>query len=311
MAESSIPVNLFNPGQVFACLGFLEAADMLCGDAEGGFDWSNEEEVKFCLRVESDDNPFESVLEFLAGAKVKAVAPEGWRPQKEPKDKKKLEGELYGQKKSKVFPSVKPATSSAMPIQIANGKKQVVLGHWADGSSRNEFKLYAGNRSALNIATAMLSGTFDKPKKGQNRGALKTRGLAQLWRKQKDKLIKRPFEVTTGMGGSFNFDPRRVWTTINAGYSPDEQKHQVAASPVVEILAAWGLENARPDEFETRKVRYVRYAAWGIVLPPVLARVALVGGVAVVPMRRFRFELDTPGKNRGVSFAEQEITHDD
>ena len=25
MAESSIPVDLFNPGQVFACLGFLEA----------------------------------------------------------------------------------------------------------------------------------------------------------------------------------------------------------------------------------------------------------------------------------------------
>ncbi len=34
MAESSIPVDLFNPGQVFACLGFLEAADVLCGDAD-------------------------------------------------------------------------------------------------------------------------------------------------------------------------------------------------------------------------------------------------------------------------------------
>ena len=37
MAESSIPVDLFNPGQVFACLGFLEAADVLCGHAEGRF----------------------------------------------------------------------------------------------------------------------------------------------------------------------------------------------------------------------------------------------------------------------------------
>jgi hypothetical protein len=35
MAEASIPVDLLNPGQVFACLGFMEAADILLGDAEG------------------------------------------------------------------------------------------------------------------------------------------------------------------------------------------------------------------------------------------------------------------------------------
>ena len=32
MAEASIPTDLFNPGQVFACMGFLEAADVLIGD---------------------------------------------------------------------------------------------------------------------------------------------------------------------------------------------------------------------------------------------------------------------------------------
>jgi CRISPR-associated protein Csb3 len=35
MAQADIPVDLFNPGQVFACLGFLEAADIVLGDAEG------------------------------------------------------------------------------------------------------------------------------------------------------------------------------------------------------------------------------------------------------------------------------------
>ena len=38
VAEAEIPVDLFNPGQVFACLGFLEAADILVGDAEGGLE---------------------------------------------------------------------------------------------------------------------------------------------------------------------------------------------------------------------------------------------------------------------------------
>ena len=312
MAESSIPVDLFNPGQVFACLGFLEAANVVCGNAEGGFDWSNESEadVRFCLRADGDENPFEVVLEFLASAEAKAVAPEGWRPKKEPtkaKAKEKLEEELCRQEQSEVFPSASPETSSAMPIQIVNSKKRIVLGHWADGSSRNEFKLYAGNRSALDITTALLSGTFDRPKKGRNIGALKTRGIAQLWGERKDDLIARPFEVTMSMSGSFNFDPRGAWTTIDAGYSPNEQKHQVVASPVVEILTAWGLENARPDEFETRKVRY---AAWGVALPPVLARVALIGGISVVPMKRFRFELDLSGFNKVITFAEQEATYD-
>ena len=292
MAESAIPVDLFNPGQVFACLGFLEAADVLCSDAEGGFDWSDEAEVRFCLQVDGDENPFEAVLEFLATAQVKAVAPEGWRPKKEPtKDraKEKLEEELCQQEQSEVFPSSSPETSSALPIQVTNSKKWIVLGHWADGSSCNEFKLYAGNRSALGIATAMQE------------------GIARIWKEQQNNLIERPFGITMPMAGSFNFDPRGAWTTIDAGYSPNEQKHQVSASPVVEILAAWGLENARPDEFETRKVRY---AAWGLALPPVLARAALVGGVAVVPMKRFRFELDMSGKNKVITFAEQETIHD-
>ena len=292
MAESAIPVDLFNPGQVFACLGFLEAADVLCGDAEGGFDWSDEAEARFCLRADGDENPFEAVLEFLARAEVKAVAPEGWRPKKEStkaKAKERLEEELCRQEQSEVFPSASPETSSALPIRITNSKKRIVLGHWADGSSRNEFKLYAGNRSALGIATVMQE------------------GIARIWNEQQNNLIERPFGITTPMAGSFNFDPRGAWTTIDAGYSPNEQKHQVSASPVVEILAAWGLENARPDEFETRKVRY---AAWGFALPPVLARAALVGGVAVVPMKRFRFELDMSGKNKGITFAEQETIHD-
>ena len=256
--------------------------------------------MRFCLRADGDENPFEAVLEFLARAEAKALAPEGWRPKKEPtkaKVKEKLEEELCRQEQSEVFPSALPETSLAMPIQIANSKKPIVLGHWADGSSRNEFKLYAGNRSALGIATEMLS----------RKKALKTRGIAQLWGEGKEDLIERPFEVITSMGGSFNFDPRGAWTTIDAGYSPNKQKHQVAASPVVEILAAWGLENARPDEFETRKVRYV---AWGPALPPMLARAALVGGISVVPMQRFHFELDMSGKNKVITFAAQETTYD-
>ena len=293
MAESSIPVDLFNPGQVFACLGFLEAADILCGDAEGGFDWSDEAEVKFCLQADCDENPFEVVLKFLANTKLRRWGPVGYsEPSSQTRKKGKVEEEheieLHG-----TFPATK-ATKMALPIYLSGGNRSAIeLGHWADGSSRNDFKLYAGNRSAYQIAGAMLRGD-DK----------KTKGIVQLWTKRRDELIERPFDITTPMGGSFNFDPRGGWTAIDTGYSPNDQKHEIAASPVVELLAAWGLENARPDEYQTRKVRY---SVWGVSLPPILARAALFGGVAAIPTQRFHFELHLSGKNKIVTFAEQEI----
>lgn len=310
MAEASIPVDLCNPGQVLACLGFLEAADMLCGDAEGGFDWSDDANVKFGIQADGDENPFDAALRFLSQVEVKAVAPVAWRPKKEPtkdRDKWKLHVELAEQENSEEFPGRYPDTSTAMPVQIIGQSGEstvsVTLGHWADGSSRDEFKLYSGNRSAKEIALAMLTGTRDNPKKGQNRGDLKTKGIAQLWEDRCREMIERPFDIITPMGGSFNFDPRGAWTAIDTGYSPNDQKHQVEASPVVEILAAWGLENARPYTFETRRVRY---AVWSDTLPPALARVAIGGGIEAILQRRFHFELDLSGKNKIVTFAQEE-----
>ncbi len=309
MAEASIPVDLFNPGQVFACLGFLEAADVLLGDAEGGFDWSDETNVKFLLVASGERNPFEVVLEFLAEVEPKRWGPVGYADPPPKKGKKATDEEDYSEdgdqgdaETETVNPSIELAETflagkgdrTALPIRFGGGNRPTVeLGHWADGSSRESFKLYSGNRSADKIARDMLRGATKT----------KTKGIAQLWEEEREDIIERPLHVLTPMVGSFNFDPRGAWTAIDAGYSPNDQKHQVAASPVVEFLAAWGLENARPDEFETRRVRY---AVWGITLPLMLARAALCGGIPVAPLKQFRFELDMSGKNKVVTFAELE-----
>lgn len=328
MAEASIPVDLFNPGQVFACLGFLEAAEILSGDAEGGFDWSDEANVKFILSAAGERNPFEVVLEFLAAAEPVRWGPLGYAdPPPKKKGKKDEDGddseadEVQSEDSDEgsiagVAPSIELSEAfmaregdrMSLPIRIGGGNRPVIeLGHWADGSGRECFKLYAGNRSAHSIARAMLRGVRAKPAKKQREngqpGNLKFKGVAQLWEDDKAALVERPFHALTAMGGSFNFDPCGAWTAIDAGYSPNEHKHPVNASPVVEFLAAWGLENARPHEFETR---LVRYAAWGVSLPPLLARAALVGGVTSIPSRRFRFELDLSGKNKVVTFAQEE-----
>jgi CRISPR-associated protein Csb3 len=317
MAVDTIPVDLFNPGQVFACLGFLEAADVLLGDAEGGFDWRAENSAVFALRAAGKENPFATVLEFLAEAEPKRWAPVGYADP--PPNKGKADGEGdpeddYGDQTaasvlelSSTFPA-KTGDRMSLPIRIGGGNRPLVeLGHWADGSSRRSFKLYAGNRSADRIARAMLKGIRKKPTTRQKAngqpGDLKTKGLMQLWAADRAALIKSPFEVVTPMGGSFNLDPRGTWTAIDAGYSLNQHKHAIQASPVVEFLAAWGLEHARPCEFA---VRQVRYAAWGASLPPTLARAALSGALATIPQRRFRFDLDLSGKNKVVTFAQEE-----
>ncbi len=51
MGEASIPVDLFNPGQVFACLGFAEAVEVLAGKSAAAFDWSEADAERFWLRA--------------------------------------------------------------------------------------------------------------------------------------------------------------------------------------------------------------------------------------------------------------------
>ena len=181
---------------------------------------------------------------------------------------------------------------NALPVRITGKHKgmTVDLTHWWDKSGRTDFKLYSGNRSALKILRDMQ--------------AL----IKHAWSGSRAELITAPFDLVVAMGGSLNLDPRGAWTALDAGYSPNDQDHQVQASPVVEFLAAWGLENSRPQTIETRRVdtRRYAYAAWGVFLPTLLARAAMACVPIPVPTRRFAFNLPSSGKNKIVTFAEEE-----
>lgn len=312
MTTPSIPVDLLNPGQVLAALGFLEAASVLCSRAAGGFDWADAANVRFLLDADSDRNPFETVLEFLSKAELRRIAPPGYKepPPKKKNTKKAAEGDDDEEalsddlEHSDCFPSRQPDRMT-LPVRLTHAGQSLDIAHWADGSSRNDFKLYAGNRSAAGIARVMLIGKREKPRKGQGVGESRTKGIRTLWEQDSGGLAERPFDILTPMGGSFNFDPRGAWTALDAGYSPNDQKHGIAASPVVELLAAIGLEHARPSEDD--ELRIVRYAAWGELLSPLLARPALSGSRFGVPLRMFRFKFAFSGKNKVVNFAEEEV----
>lgn len=268
--KAEIDVDLLNPGQVFACLGLLEGADELCGGAEGGFDWDDSNFARFMLKSVGDENPVETVLGFLAAAKIEGLRPKDY-------------GQLKSGPSSEAFPASKE-DDKTLPVLLNSGNQKIVLEHWADGSSCESFKLFTGNRSAEKIMGNMI-------------GAIRV-----LWERDKGDLVRRPFDLCEGMKGSFNFDPRGAWTAMDAGYSLNDSGYKVEASPVVEVLAAWGLQNARPD-WQRGGSRVVTYGVWKGLLPLPLARPVLGGGDVGVPARTFKFELGSAGKNKIVQFA--------
>lgn len=309
---ASIPVDLQSPGQVLACMGFLEAAEILLGGVEAHFDWS-EAQATFVLRADGDKNPFVVVLEFLSKAKISELTPIGYveggaaddddngeedaTPSK-PEDSDEPEdddpGEVQGRVTTPAFPSGE-GERNALPVQLVDDGRRLTVSHWADGSSREPFKLYSGNRSARLIATNMIE------------------AVRSLWKTEQANLLRAPLDVLMPIKGKFNFDPRAGWVAIDAGYSPKEQGHGVDASPVVELLAAIGLEHTRPMVVVTmdtglRKTLYGKatYAVWGQSLPPMLARAALVDAALNVPKRRFSFDLRASGKNKVTTYAQEE-----
>ena len=307
---AAIPVDLKSPGQVLACMGFLEAAEVLLGGVEAHFDWSAAQ-AKFVLRrAECDKNPFEVVLEFLAKAKIIELTPmgyveggaadadddgEGATPDEpEDGDESGDPGESQERVTTPAFPAGE-GDRNALPIQLAADGFRLPVSHWADGSSREPFKLYSGNRSARLIASNMIE------------------AVRSLWTTKQPNLLKAPLDQVMPIKGKFNFDPRGGWVAIDAGYSPKEQGHGVDTSPVVELLAAIGLEHTRPivvvttDAELLRKTLYGRatYAVWGQSLPPMLARAALVDAALNVPKRRFSFDLRASGKNKVTTFAQE------
>jgi CRISPR-associated protein Csb3 len=279
MAEAAIPVDLFNPGQVFACLGFMEAAEILLGGACGGFDWSGPE-TRFLLRAEGDADPVASVLAFLADAEVFALTPQAtsydlakWNipaaPEREP-------GVLD------LPPPDTPATLSALLKGPGpeGAPHEVRVSHWGDPTMRDNVKFWAGS--------------------GGYPGAALFRDALELVRHRLRQETGDPFGVAALQSSSFRFDWRRDYIPIDAGFSPNAHgKVDMLGYPVVEMLAAIGMTHARPLRHD--KLSY-SYAVLGrapadVLAPLALHRAAL--GCAPLPLRprrRFGFTLGWPGQ---------------
>ena len=275
MAESAIPVDLLNPGQVFACLGIVEAADVLLGDAEGVFDWDN---GRFRVTASGGEAPVERVLRFLEGAELATRTPadsanlgrwkKGWGDAPEPDPP------------GRPFPFPDPPSPATLPAVLRDGEGcEIAVDYWGDATNRDNLKLWAG--AAGYPGAALL-----RDAREQARGSIR-------------QYLGDPFGLPAVQTSSFRFDWRRDYIPVDAGFSPNEHRDvSMVGYPVVELLAAIGVSNARPRR--STKLAY-RYGVLGGEEPldVVFLRAALgaeISPLPGIPFRRFVMRLGWPGR---------------
>ena len=287
MAESTIPVDLLNPGQVFACLGILETAEVLLGDAAAAFDWTAGQETVFRVSAAGPEPPVERALRFLAEAQVvvrapaKSRSPNGWLAR-------------WGDRPSQddpgcPFPFPDPGKPAMLPVVLRDEAGHwVTIDYWGDQKNktgRDNVKFWAGARG--------------KP------GAAILREALDSAREKILDYLRNPFALSEPQTISFRFDWRRDYISVQAGFSPNKHKKgpipiSMVGYPLVEILAAIGMTHARPKR--KTKIEY-RYGVLGAgndpLLEPIFHRAALGAKASPVPgrsFRRFVMHLDWPGQ---------------
>lgn len=288
MAEASIPVDLYNPGQVFACLGFLEAADILLGDAEGGFEWGTGSTSTFLMRANGSQNPFEVVLEFVRKAETAAISPSHDVVER---DKGPTEVRI-GLHPCRIMAGGK-TRNAVLPICLKESGNTVETNYWCD---------YDTKRELLQLWTATNgNSSYVRFKKIHDAFLAAVSDANNDWHKD-------PFQLDAPVGANFRLELRRNWKSLNLGFSPDKINKQSACVsihcvtyPVVELLAAVGLTHARPSPMRS-KLEW-RYAAWGMMLEPSLARAVLGISLPSIPQRVFRMFLEEPNDGGDLSIA--------
>lgn len=279
MAEASIPVDLWNPGQVFACLGFIEAAEVLCGETASTFDWANAGDARFVLRAGGSDHPISAVLRFLSEAEVVAQAPHdsanpdrwnsGW-------------GSVERLGAEATYPFPDPASPATLRAELRAGDMRLVIDHWGDATCRDNVKFWAGSAGYP--------------------GSALTRDALDLVQANAIDAVADPFALRAPQSSSFRFDWRRDYIPIDAGFSLNAHggKIEAVGYPLVEVLAAIGLGIARPRR--EKKLEYIygvigRHRANDDALYPASLMRAALGAVKLpFPNRQFRMFLGWPGQ---------------
>ena len=209
MAESSVPVDLLNPGQVFACLGILEMSDVLLGHAAAAFDWRDEQETTFLVVAAGEEPPVERVMRFLEEARIvtripahsasaaKWLAKWGDAP---------IQDALGGP-----FPFPDPGKPDRLPVVLRDDAgNEIAIDYWGDATRRDDVKFWAGA--------------------GGYPGAALLRDAMRLVSGKLRQSRRDPFQLSAEQTSSFRFDWRRDYVPAQDGFSSNQQNKSGAGS---------------------------------------------------------------------------------
>lgn len=281
MIESRVPVDLFNPGQTFACLGMLETATILMGNATGTFDWSNPTKTFFRISTTADHSPLERILRFLRESSVIPLATfasknlDNWKEKHWGRTPEIVQSFLP-------YPSPDPDSPATLPALLRDKDgNEVILNYWADATKRDNVKFWAGA--------------------GGKPGASILSDALRIIQRSELEVKANPFSFGDEWSNSFRFDWRRDYIPEQIGFSINRHKHiSTYGYPFVEILAAIGVTYARPKR--KKKLLY-NYGVLGSkdsrMIDPIFHRLALGSNkspIAGWPFRRFVIHLGWPSK---------------
>lgn len=158
------------------------------------------------------------------------------------------------------------------PAAIPYDGRWIALDWWLDefGDKTLSLKCWAGQVTTRNLFSDLLP-MIDESSSGAN--------LFERARMSKSK---------------FGVDPRSAWNALDFGFSPNEHAADAATFPAVEILAAIGLQEFRPDAVRRDRVPYSLWREW---LPVVVARQAFRAPWAGLPHRKFVFSIAMRGQS--------------
>lgn len=220
----TIPVDLTNPGQFFACCGLLELADRLWPGAEGWF-----ERRQFCIRTFDRSQSLIALLTETHSLQFN-VGDDSTKDEEDDKDDE----------------------VAVNPINLVwrSGKPAIHLDWWSDKS----IKPWAGSMKERVILRAMLDAVDPAnidPFNDLRRVLYQSPKLTKAGKK-KAPAKKEPFYL----------DPRRGNKAhpLDCGFSPDAHEMEAECCPALEALGFIGLQRARPRS--TDVVNQSRYTAW-------------------------------------------------
>lgn len=281
-SKSTIPVDVLNPGQVFACHGLIELAELLCGEVRAGF-----VDDRFVIEAKGEIEPVKAAIDFIAGSKTYALFPKGITAEAQPWkwSWKKLDVEELSVDE---YASRAPGAPAKLVARLKNGERHIDVDHWAeeDRTGRDNVKFWAGSGGMPGVV--MLENAID------------------LVRAEKAQAYADPLNFQRPQSSSFRFDWRSGYIPMDIGWSLNNHDNaSIGGYPLVDVLAAIGLSSARPRAARKHaeccakrwcKLHYRYGVLQGEGHRPLFLRVALGGELSGFSRREFEMELGWPGK---------------